>query len=197
MGKQLLIAVVFFICCGQASAQLEKGNLYPGVSSENRFYQYGNSYGIKPELSYAIDKHNSVGVRLNYFRSNNYNLLVTPYTNGYFVQHGAGITYNYFRYFKNSQKFGWYVNANLDFNRIKYFNIKNSGGTELGSAHNQTEFSLRPGIFYKPSKNIIVFANFGGISLVNSNGNIDAPLNFGNQVNIGVLINPDIFRKKK
>jgi hypothetical protein len=196
MRKQILLVAIIFICCIQASAQLDKGSIYTGISSENRFYSYGNVYGFKPELSYAIDKHNSIGVRLNNFRSNN-DLLLAPNIDGYYVQNGVGITYNYYRYFKNSKKLGWYLNGNLDFNRINYYDLKSSGERELLSRHNHTELSIRPGLFYNPSHNIMVFANVGGISLTNTEGRIRTPLNFGNEVNIGVLINLDIFRKKK
>ena len=197
MGKQLFIVTVLFIYCKQSYTQLEKGNFYPGLSSENRFYPYGNAYGFKPELSFALDKHNSVGIKFNYFRSNNYNVPFPSNIDGYNLQHGIGVTYNYFRYFKNSKRIGWYANANFDLNRIKYFDIKNTGEAELASRHNQTELSIRPGLFYKPSRNIIVFANVGGISLINSAGNVYVPVNFGKQVNVGALIDLDIFRKKK
>jgi len=197
MGKQLVTAVVLFICCGQASAQLEKGNFYPGLSSENRFRFFNKSFGVKPELSYALDNHSLIGVKLNYFRSNNYRLYNSANDKGYNLQYGAGISYNYFRYFKRSEKFGWYVNVNLDFNTLKYYDIKNTGQTELNNQFRQTELSLRPGLFYKPSQRVMFFANFGGFSLQNNAGNVRGDFNFASQFNAGAVISLDIFRKKK
>ena len=197
MRKQIFIAAILFICCRQASAQLQQGSLYPGISSENRLKLFYKSYGIKPGLSYALDKHSLIGVSYSHFRTSTYDLFSSTGTKTYGIQNGIGISYSYFRYFKNSKKLGWYVNANLDFNKVKYFDIKNTGEKELRSGFNEKELSIRPGLFYKPSQNFMVFANFGGISLVSQDGNISGPLNFGSQVNVGVLINLDLFRKKK
>jgi len=197
MGKQFLIAAIFFICCSRASAQFEKGNFYTGISSENRFHLFYKSFGVKPELSYALDKHNLIGISYNHFRTNIYNQFNSTGTTGYGIQNGIGVSYNYFSYFKRSNKLGWYVNANLDYTKLTYYDIKNTGQVQLNNRYNQTELSVKPGIFFKPSKNFFVFANVGGISLVNTAGNITAPPNFGSQLNVGVLINLDIFRKKK
>lgn len=197
MGKQIVTVALFIICYTQASAQLEKGNLYPGLSSENRFHSFNKWFGVKPELSYALDNHSLIGVKLNYFKSNNYRLFNPANDRAYNIQYGAGISYNYFRYFKRSNKWGWYANANLDFNKLKYYDIKSTGQTELNSQFRQTELSLRPGLFFKPSQRVMFFANFGGVSLQKNAGNIRGDFNFASQFNIGVLINFDISRKKK
>lgn len=197
MGKYLFTLLVAVIVCGQASAQLEPGKFYAGISSENRFRFFNKSYGVKPELVYALDNHSSIGVYFNYSKSNKYEIHYLDNAKAYNVQFGAGISYNYFRYFKNSNKLGWYVNANLEFNRFKAYDIKYSGATVLNSQFNQAELSIKPGIFYTPSKNVMLFANFGGLSLNRSNGNFSGDFNFASQFNIGVLINLDIFRKKK
>ena len=197
MGQQIVTVALFIICYTQASAQLEKGNLYPGLSSENRFHSFNKWFGVKPELSYALDNHSLIGVKLNYFKSNNYRLFNPANDRAYNIQYGAGISYNYFRYFKRSNKWGWYANANLDFNKLKYYDIKSTGQTELNSQFRQTELSLRPGLFFKPSQRVMFFANFGGVSLQKNAGNIRGDFNFASQFNIGVLINFDISRKKK
>ena len=197
MGKFVFTSLVLLIICGQVSAQLEPGKLYTGISSENRFHFYNKNFGFKPELAYALDKHSSIGVKFNYFRSNKYEVGYLDNAKGYNVSFGAGISYNYFRYFKNSNKLGWYANVNLEFNRSRFYDIKNSGQTVLNSQYNHAELSLRPGIFYTPSRNVIFFANFGGLSLNRSNGNFSGDFNFANQFNIGVLINLDVFRKRK
>jgi hypothetical protein len=197
MGKHLFAAITALIFFVQASAQLEKGKLYTGVSSENRINFNNRSFGFKPELAYALDQHSSIGVKFNYFRSNKYNVHYLDNAKGYNVHFGIGVSYNYFRYFKNSNKLGWYVNANLEFNRRRFYDIKYSGQTVLNSQYKQAELSLRPGIFYSPSRNVMLFANFGGISLKRSNGDFYGDFNFASQFNIGVLINLDVFKKKK
>jgi len=198
MSKQILITATLFVYCCQASAQLKKGNFYIGISSENRFLSSLSykSYGVKPELSYALDKHSLIGISYNHSRTNTYSPFTSAGVKGYGNQYGIGVIYNYFRYFKRSNKLGWYVNANLDYNRLKYYIIKNTGQSQLNNQYNQSELSVKPGIFFKPSKNFFMFANVGGISLINTEGGIDAPFTFGRQINVGVLINLDIFRKK-
>jgi hypothetical protein len=74
MGKYLFTAIAAFIICGQASAQLQPGKLYTGISSENRFHFYNKNFGFKPELAYALDKHSSIGLKFNYFKSNKYDI---------------------------------------------------------------------------------------------------------------------------
>ena len=197
MGKQIVTLALLFICCTQASAQLEKGNLYPGVSSENRLRSFNKSFGVKPELSYALDKHSLIGVKGNYSRSTSYRVFNATGDRAYYLQYGAGISYSYFRYFKRSNKWGWYANANLEFNKLKYYDIKNTGQTVLNNQFRQTELSLRPGLFFKPSQRVMFLANFGGVSLQNYAGNITGDFNFASQFNIGVLINLDVFRKKE
>ena len=197
MRKKILIVALLFIYCSQAFAQLEKGSIYAGISSENRFHLFYKNFGVRPGLSYALDNHSLIGVSYNRFKSNTYDQFYSTATKGFDIQNGFGVSYSYFRYFKNSKKLGWYANANLDLNRIRNFNIKTTGETELTSRYRQTEISFRPGIFYTPSKHVMIVANFGGVSLVNYKGNIHAPFNFGSQLNVGAHINLDIFRKKK
>lgn len=197
MGKYLFTSLVVLIVCGQTSAQLEPGKLYTGISSENRFHFYNKNFGVKPELAYALDKHSSIGVKFNYFRSNKFEVGYIADAKGYTVSYGAGISYNYFRYFKNSHKLGWYANANLELNRYKFYDIKSSGQAVLNNWGNYAELSIRPGIFYTPSKNLMLFANFGGFSLNKSFHDFSGDFNFASQFNIGVLMNFDVFRKRK
>lgn len=197
MGKYLLNLLAISIICAKVSAQLEPGKIYTGISSENRFHFYNKNFGFKPELAYALDKHSSIGVKFNYFRSNKFEVGYVPDAMGYAVSYGAGISYNYFRYFKNSHKLGWYANANLEFNRYRFYGIKSSGQTVLNNQGNYAELSIRPGIFYTPSENVMLFANVGGFSLNRSYHSFSGDLNFASQFNIGVLMNFDVFRKKK
>jgi hypothetical protein len=196
MGKYLFTAIAAFIICRQASAQLQPGKLYTGISSENRFHFYNKNFGFKPELAYALDKHSSIGLKFNYFKSNKYDIGFLDNARGYNVSFGVGLSYNYFRYFKNSNKLGWYANANLEFNRSRFYDIKTSGQTVLNSNYNYAELSIRPGIFYTPSKNVMFFTNFGGFSLQRSSQDFSGDFNFASQFNIGVLINFDVFKRK-
>jgi hypothetical protein len=69
MRKHLFAAIAIFIICGQASAQIEKGKIYPGIS----FYR-GESiqYGYEPSLSIGLGKHGLLGVHSNYMRGKNF-----------------------------------------------------------------------------------------------------------------------------
>ena len=197
MGKQLVAAIALLIVCGQAFAQLEKDKFYPGLSYQNRFKFDYTTYGTGAQLSYALDKHNLVGVNYNYYRSNKFPLYFQQNSRGYFFASGTGLTYTYFRYFKNSKKLGWSITSDLNFNTIRYYTLKTSGQYQLDNRYHEAELSVKPGLFYTPSRNVIIFANFGGYSLNKGRGYLWGDFNFGSQVNVGALINLDFFQRRK
>ena len=190
MGKHLLIAALFFICGLQVSAQIEKGRLYPGVTVNG-----GETiqYGIQPSISIGLGKHGLLGVHSSYMRSSNdfYND-----SKFYAIKNGGGLTYTYLNFFKKSQKLGWFVSTGFTYHRYKVYEVKNDL-KEMNSQYGQTDIYLRPGIFFKASQKVTLFANFGGIGMQSSRGNNDFDLNFGTQVNVGVLINLSSCKRKK
>ena len=197
MGKHLIAAIAVLIVCWQASAQLQEGNFYPGLSWQNRFKFNYTTYGTGSQLSYALDKHNLIGVNYNYYRSNKFPLYFQQSDRAYFFTTGAGLTYSYFSYFKNSKKLGWSITSDLNFNTTRYYTLKTSGQYQLDDRYHEVELSVKPGLFYTPSRRVIVFANFGGYSLNKGKGYLHSDFNFGSQFNVGALINLDIFRKRK
>ena len=197
MGKHLFAAIAILLVCGQASAQLEKNKFYPGLSYQNRFKFNYTTYGAGAQLSYALDRHNLIGVNFTHYRSNKFPLYFQQSDRGFLSGTGVGLTYTYFRYFKNSKKLGWSITSDLNFNTIRYYSLKTSGQYQMDDRYHEIQFSLKPGLFYTPSRNVIVFANFGGYSLNKGNGYLRSDLNFGSQLNVGVLLNTDIFRKRK
>jgi len=190
MGKHLLIAALFFICGLQVSAQIEKGRLYPGVTVNG-----GETiqYGIQPSISIGLGKHGLLGVHSSYMRSSNdfYND-----SKFYAIKNGGGLTYTYLNFFKKSQKLGWFLSTGFTYHRYKVYEVKNDL-KEMNSQYGQTDIYLRPGIFFKASQKVTLFANFGGIGMQSSRGNNDFDLNFGTQVNVGVLINLSSCKRKK
>jgi len=190
MGKYLLAAIAVFIICGQASAQIEKNNFYPGISFHR---SEANLFGIRPSASIGLGKHGMIGLHSSFIKGrSNY------YTDSRFygVSKGIGIDYSYFHFFKNSQRFGWFATTGFNYQRISGYQVKNNEKL-LINKYGQTDIYLKPGIFYKPTSHVMIFANFGGIGLQSSRGNNDFDLSFATEVNIGVMINLDIFRKKK
>lgn len=190
MGKYLVTAIAVCIIYGQASAQIEKGKLYPGITiNQGR----GLQFGIQPSMSVGLGKHGLLGVHSSHLRGDNffYNDSKT-----YAIKNGGGISYSYFRYFKNSRKLGWYITGELNYHRYNVYQVKNDERL-LNNRYGQTDIDIRPGLFFNASKNILLFANVGGIGLHSVRDNNSLDLSFGRQVNIGILINLDAFRKRK
>jgi len=190
MGKYLFTAAALFIIYGQVSAQIETGKIYPGIKfGQGKAVQYG----FEPSLSIGLGKHGLLGFYSNYIRGSNY------YYNGimtYGIQKGVGINYTYFRFFKNSQRLGWFTTIGAEYFTSNVYMVKN-GIKELNNKYGQTDLYLKPGIFFKASPKVTLFTNFGGIGLSSSRGNNDLDLSFLSEMNIGVLININSGKKKK
>ena len=190
MGKQLLTVAVLFICGLKASAQIEKGRLYPGAT-----VNLGETihYGIQPSISLGLGKHGLLGVHSSYMRSNNNFYYDSKF---YAIKNGGGLTYTYLSFFKNSQKLGWFASTGFTYHRYKVYEVKN-GLKEINNQFGRTDLYLRPGIFFKASQKVTMFANFGGIGIQSSRGSHEFDLNFATQVNVGVLINLGSCKRKK
>ena len=190
MRKHLLAAMAVLIYCGHASAQLEKGKIYTGIN-----FNRGETiqFGYEPTLSVGLGQHGLLGVHSNYIRGRNF-----YYTDfrAYGVQKGIGLNYTYFRFFKNSQRLGWFATVGATYYRINDYQVKNDVKSLLNK-YGQTDIYLKPGIFFKSSPNVTFFANFGGIGLNSSRGNNDLDLSFLTELNIGVLINIASCKKRK
>ena len=190
MRKHHLITLVILLVFSQASAQIEKGQIYPGIIF-NRSETM--QFGVQPSLSVGLGKHGLLGVHLNFLRGKNF-----YYTDSraYGIMNGVGIDYSYFRFFKNSQKLGWYVNTGITYYRVNVYQVKNNI-KDLINNYGQTDLYLKPGLFFKPSSQITFFANVGGIGTNSSQGNNDLDVSFLSEVNVGVLINIGSGKRKK
>ena len=183
MGKQLLIAVMLLIYCGHASAQLEKGKIYTGIS-----FNGGKTiqFGYESTLSVGLGQHGLLGVHSNYMRGRNF-YYIDYKAHG--VWSGTGLDYTYFRFFKNSKRLGWFTTAGATYSRFNVYQVRRGGIREINNKYGQTDIYLKPGIFFKSSPNVTFFANFGGIGISNSQDKIDMDLSFLREVRVGVLIN--------
>lgn len=184
MRKTLLLCLcsIAFFNFNQLSAQIEKGHLYPGVTFNQG---QGIKYGVQPSISLGIGKHGLIGVHTSHKKSDNffYNDSKT-----YGIANGGGIDYTYFSYFKKSQKLGWFVTTGFTYYRNIVYQVKNDQ-KETNNKYGSTNIYMRPGLFFKASQKVMLFANIGGIGIESSRGNTDLDLNFASQINIGVLIN--------
>src|SRR6185503_2361074 len=190
MGKYIFTAIAALIFYGQASAQLEKGKIYTGIKFKR---SESVQYGYEPSLSVGLGKHGLLSLHSNYMRGRNF-----YYTDfrAYGVLKGIGLDYTYFRFFKNSQRLGWFATVGATYYRINGYQVKNDVKSLLDK-YGQTNIYLKPGIFFKSSPNVTFFANFGGIGLSSSRGNNDLDRSFLTEFNIGVLINIGTCKKRK
>jgi hypothetical protein len=189
MRKHHLTGVILLIF-SQASAQIEKGKIYPGITL-NR--SEAMQYGVQPSASVGLGKHGLLVVHLSFMHGKNF---YYADSRSYGSMNGAGINYSYFRFFKNSQKLGWYATAGVTYHRVNVYQVKNDV-TMLNNKYGQTDLYLKPGLFFKASPQLTFFANAGGIGINSSQGNNDLDISFLGEVNVGVLINFDARKRKK
>jgi hypothetical protein len=195
MGKKLLLLPVIILFCVQLSAQYEKNKIYSGISFERGLRYYNASYGIQPAVGIAISKNSLFGIYGDHTRYKKY---VFFGNETFSKSYGLGVFYNYSRYFSKKSKFGWSVQGSLGFNRNSVYS-KSTGSTFLlNNKYNEIEFAFRPGIFYKPSQKIMVWANFGGFAsqgrrLPTENFRLD----FLDAARVGMYINLGNNKKRK
>jgi len=192
MRKIILTSSVLFFSVIQLAAQFQKNEIYGGLSYGRRLFNY-NTNSYQPSFSIGLNTHSTVGVFLDNTR---YNVMPSQFYDGYSHSLGVGISYNYARYFKKSSKWGWYVNSSLGFYKVKVYEKQNSI-TTLNTHYNQQELSVSPGIFFRASPRILLFANIGGISLTNNRYEFTSRFNMTSQLNIGVMISLGNPGKKK
>ncbi len=193
MRNKTIFSLFFLLSFFHLSAQVENGQLYGDFIFGKRILKL-NTGTIQPAFSIGLNEHSTFGVFYDYTRSK-----TTPSisSNGYFVNQGVGISYSYYHYFKKSQKWGWYFNSSFAINQTRAFD-KSSGSLILKSQSAARILSVTPGVFFKPSKGVMLFANIGGVSLVNNRYHFITPSSsFASQLNLGIRINIGGLRKNK
>ena len=183
MRKIQLLLAVLIISCSSSFAQLEKNNLYTGFSLARGFGNGSTAYELQPSGSFALGKHSLLTLYGRYQHGKEF---VNPYgtdRTGRENIYGFGASYTYFRNFKGSKKWGWFIQAEASINKINSYDIK-SGTTEFVYHQTEKQLLIRPGIFFKPSRRVMFYADFGGLQLLGSR----RTNNFANVINIGVKV---------
>jgi len=191
MRKIILLNAVIFFSFFQLSAQLQKNQIYVGVTGEKRFSQV-STIGVRPSFSVGLNSFSAVGSYFDYTRYKAWNYLGHE---GYTESLGIGVFYSYYRYFGKSEKWGWFANADISLNRIRGY--ETTPTTTLANQYNQTRLSLTPGIFYKPSANILLHLDIGGLTFFHDGYQNKLKSNFGSQINIGINVGFGRGSKKK
>lgn len=183
MRKIQLLLAVLIIYSTASFAQVEKNNLYTGLSFARGFGSGSTGYEFQPSASYALGKHSLVTLygRYQYGRefSNPYGIDRT----GRVSEYGFGASYTYYRNFKGSKKWGWFLDASASVNRISSYDIK-AGATQAIYRHTEKQLLVKPGIFFRASRRVMFFADLGALRLLGDQRTND----FGNVFNIGVRI---------
>jgi|CXWL01.1.fsa_nt_gi hypothetical protein len=178
----LILILLSFI---QVPAQVDKSCFFGDISLGRKVFYY-NTNNIQASFSIGISSNSTLGVFYSYMR---YNSMPSNFSNGPIISKGFGILYNYYRYFKKSKKWGWNINGSFMVNRISIYD-KQSGALVLNNRYSERELFLAPGIFFKPSKRVMLFTNIGGFSLLNNPYETARfRSSFAGHVNIGVRIN--------
>ncbi len=185
MRKKIFFSAAALLSCYSLLAQVEKGQLYGDVSFGKKVLKFSTTT-IQPSFSIGLSEHSTLGVFYNYTRSKS---TPTISSNGYFISQGFGVSYNYYHFFKKSQQWGWYFNGSFSANQTSVYD-KAGGVLLLNNRYAERELSFTPGIFFKPSKGVMLFANIGGISLANNRYDFIVPRSsFASQLNLGIRIN--------
>ncbi len=183
MRKQLPLLLFAALCALQSSAQIQKKQIYPGLSVGRYFLKY-NSNNIQPSVSFGISEHSLVGLFYKYEKFNTHPSISFK---GYATKIGGGVSYSYYRHFNKKSKWGWYLDGSLGLFQVKTYE-KQNGSAVLNFQAKQTEFAFTPGIFYKPSPRILLFGNLGGFSVNSYQQHIYKHVDFGKQLNLGIKI---------
>ena len=179
---QLLVAIVI-ISSTASFSQLKKNNLYTGLSFARGFGSGSTGYEFQPSASYALGKHSLVTLYGRYQYGREFSNPFGADRTGRVSEYGIGVGYTYYRNFKGSKKWGWFIDASASVNRISSYDIK-AGATQAIYRHTEKQLLIRPGIFFQPSRRVMFFADFGALRLLGDQRTND----FGNVFTIGVKI---------
>jgi hypothetical protein len=192
MRKKILLSAAIFFSVLQLSAQLQKNQIYVGVTGEKRFGQT-TSIGVRPSLSFGLNNHSEVGVYFDYTKfkePNDPNFKVNAQV------YAAGFFYNYYQYLGRSEKWGLFLTAGASLGRVRISQVILGNATI--SRYNESRFSISPGIFFKPSKNILLHLDLGNVAgLHNRYESFHVTSNLGKQINIGIKFGLGDTQKKK
>lgn len=183
MKKKLINSIILLSFSFVAGAQVQPGAVYPSLSF-GRYVRDYNTNTLGGSVTVGLNGHSALGVFLNRTKAT-----INPKTgNGFFIETEAGLSYTYYRHFRQQSKWGWYANGELGFSRIRFFDT-GSGSIQFTGSYNERKLTLTPGIFFAPSKNVMLFGNVGSFSLNNSkNQGLEARSSFFNKIELGVRL---------
>lgn len=193
MRKRILLLALVLISGFHLSAQLEPGHIYGGLSAGYNIRTYKPAIGGRTSLQLALGKRSSIGFFYDYSRTKDYHYLGA---NQFLREQSFGITYSYHRFFGRSQSWGWFVNGTLSYDRFKN-SQKYPGGTSASYGYDEIDLTIRPGIFFKPSKGVMLHASLIGASYSKNYCGPGMNLGFSPQVHVGITLDLGSLKKKK
>ena len=192
MRKKILLSAAIFFSVLQLSAQFQKNQIYVGVTGEKRFGQT-SSIGVRPSVSIGLNNHSDVGVYFDYTKFKDFNYASFKSSTQVY---GIGIFYNYYKYLGRNEKWGLFLSADLSLNQVQVSGA--SAGSPTNNQYNESRFGITPGIFFKPSKNITLYLDFGNVyALHNKYEWLNVKGTLGSQINIGIKFGLGDSQKKK
>lgn len=174
-------------------AQVTKNRWYGSVGLGRKIFYY-NTNTVQTAVSVGLNEHSEVGVFYNYTR---YNSSPSAVYGGRIITQGAGVSYRYYRHFKKSIKWGWYLEGAIAINRVSIYD-KQPGSLLLDNRYHEGELAAAPGIFFIPSQRVLLYANLGSISVAsNPYESFDVRSSFPGQLHIGARITIGNTHKKE
>ena len=192
MRKKILLSAAIFFSVLQLSAQFQKNQIYVGVTGEKRFGQT-SSIGVRPSVSIGLSRHSEVGVYFDYTKFRDFSFSNTKIRSQVY---GVGIFYNYYKYLGRNEKWGLFLNADLSLNQVRVSDT--NAGSPTNNLYNESRFAITPGIFFKPSRNIMLYLDLGNVyALHNKYEWFNVRSTLGSQISIGIKFGLGDPQKKK
>lgn len=194
MNKSILFCLVTSLSFLSVSAQVEKSSLYPEFSMGRKFFYY-NTNSFQTGISIGLNNHSTAG--LFYSRTRYNSMPSNLFDHSHSVIDRVGLAYTYYSFFKSSRKWGWSLNGSVSYNR-NYLYEKQTGANLVTRKYNESEFTVTPGIFYKPSDRIMLTGNIGSVSIFNNPyKTVGTRSSFAGELNLGIRISLKRNRNKK
>lgn len=191
--KKILLFSLLLSTSSILTAQIVPGGIYGGLSGNYRYMQY-NAKGFRPELTMGVSEHSTMGI---FFENNKFTgVLGDNGIRNNRLDVTSGVTFNYLHPFGKSKRWGWMINSSLSFTHSKFYEKSMTTQTLVNSI-NEYRLSFSPGIYYKASKNLTVFARFGEFGINRQTGGYPIMFRGYHEFRLGILWNFGSILKKK
>ncbi|HEY4148843.1 MAG TPA: outer membrane beta-barrel protein [Chitinophagaceae bacterium] len=168
MRKKLLLAIAMVVFGLASHAQVEKGNCLLGgtlgISTSNSnnagIIGSGSNSNFTPEFGLAVAKNSILGIRTDIYVSTSKDDAGDKYTNG---DYSVGAFWK--KFLPVNEKAGWFIDLGAGYTYEKNTYTYTVPNTVNQDSHGSGAYlTFSPGVFYKPTKKILLDAEVGGLT---------------------------------